>query len=296
MSGWDGIDEFVAVADAASFTAGAAIHGASVTHMSRAVARLENRLQTQLFHRTTRMVRLTDTGRVFLDQCRRIVLERDEAIAMISESGEPQGELRLTCSTALGERVLSPIVRRYCDAHPKIQISMELSNRLVDLIGEGFDLAIRTGALTDSRLIGTRIAERTLLTCAAPGYLKAAGRPRHFNDLGDHQCLTGSGKSWHFRIGGRNHDFRPKGRWQCNSGTAVADAAVEGMGVCQLPEFYVLPHLATGKLELILDNFRPNDEPIWAVHPQRRHMLPKIKGLVDMLTEQFAVALQLPGS
>lgn len=292
IAGWEGIDEFVTVAEAGSFTAGAAVFGASVTHMSRVIGRLETRVQAQLFHRTTRSVRLTDTGRVFLDHCQRIVMERDEAIAMISESGEPQGELRLTCSTALGERFVAPIVRRYCEAHPKIQVTIELSNRLVDLVAEGFDLAIRTGTLADSRLIGTRIAARTLFTCAAPRYLDGAGRPRHVTDLAGHQCLTGSGTNWHFKVGGREHVFRPKGRWRCNSGAAVAEAAIAGMGLCQLPEFYILPHLATGDLELVLDQFRPDDEPIWAVYPQRRHMLPKIRRLVSLLAEELPSALR----
>lgn len=290
--GWEGIEEFVIVAEAGSFTAGAAIYGSSVTHMSRAIGRLETRVEAQLFHRTTRSVRLTNIGRTFLEQCQRIMLERDEAIAMINETGEPQGELRITCSTALGERFVAPIVRRYCEMHSKVAVSIELNNRLVDLIAEGYDIAVRTGSLTDNRLVGTRIASRTLFTCAAPRYLQQHGRPNRPVDLQRHQCLTGTGTSWHFIDSGRPYIFKPHGRWRCNSGSAVADAAIAGMGLCQLPEFYVLPHLLTGALELVLEDFRAEDEPIWAVCPQRRHMLPKIKGLVKLLSEELPSALR----
>ncbi|RYM09987.1 LysR family transcriptional regulator [Sphingobium cupriresistens] len=291
MHRWEGIDEFVAIAAAGSFKAGAEALGLSTTHMSRAIAALEARVQAPLFHRTTRTVRLTDTGRVFFDHCSRIVAERDEAIAMISEGGEPQGDIRITCSTAMGERFIAPIVRRYASSHAKLRISIDLTNRLVDLVGEGYDLAIRTGQLAESRLIGTRIASRRLHTCAAPAYLDRHGRPAKPGDLSRHECLVGTSPLWRFERGGRAESIRPKGRWRCNSGGAVAEAAIAGMGVCQLPEFYLLPHIASGALEEVLDDFRPDDEPIWAVYPQRRHLLPKISGLLDLLRAELPAAL-----
>ena len=291
MHRWEGIDEFVAIAAAGSFKAGAEALGLSTTHMSRAIAALEARVQAPLFHRTTRTVRLTDTGQVFFDHCSRIVAERDEAIAMISEGGEPQGDIRITCSTAMGERFIAPIVRRYASSHAKLRISIDLTNRLVDLVGEGYDLAIRTGQLAESRLIGTRIASRRLYTCAAPAYLGQHGRPAKPADLSRHECLVGTSSLWRFQRSGRAESIKPKGRWRCNSGGAVAEAAIAGMGVCQLPEFYLLPHIASGALEEVLGDFRPGDEPIWAVYPQRRHLLPKISGLLDRLRAELPAAL-----
>jgi DNA-binding transcriptional LysR family regulator len=291
MRGWDGIDEFVAIAGAGSFKGGADALGLSTTHVSRAVARLEARLQTPLFHRTTRSVRLTDTGRLFFDHCSRIVTERDEAIALISEGAEPQGDLRITCSTAMGERFIAPLVRQFATRHSKISVTIDLTNRLVDLIAEGYDLAIRTGDLPDSRLIGTRIASRTLYTCAAPAYLDRHGRPGSVADLARHECLIGTATQWRFRSWGRTESIRPRGRWRCNSGAAVVEAAMAGMGICQLPEFYVLPHIASGALEQILPDLTPEDEPIWAVYPQRRHLLPKISGLLELLRHELPVAL-----
>lgn len=291
MSRWDGIDEFVAVATAGSFSGGAQALAMSTTHMSRAVARLEQRVQAQLLHRTTRTVRLTDTGRVFLDSCRRIIMERDEAIALIDERGEPQGELRITCSTAMGERFIAPLVREFTARHPKLSVTIELTNRIIDLVGEGYDLAIRTGYLADSSLIGTRIASRSLHCCAAPAYLRDHGRPRRIADLARHECLIGTASTWHFKRQGGEEIYRPKGRWRCNSGSAVVEAALAGMGICQLPEFYVLPLIAQGKLEPLLEEYAPDAEPIWAVYPQRRHLQPKISALIDLLRLELPAAL-----
>jgi len=291
MSLWDGIDEFVAVANAGSFIGGARSLGVSSAHISRSIARLEARIQAQIFVRTTRTIRLTATGQTLLDHCRRIVLERDEAFALVAEGGEPQGELRVTCSAAMGERFIAPIIRRFCERHPQVSVTIELSNRLVDLVGEGFDLAVRTGTLADSRLIGTRIASRNHYTCAAPDYLKRHGTPRHVADLVRHECLAGTAPAWHFKLGSKEYFHRPRGRWRCNSGTAVVDAALTGMGICQLPEFYLLPYIRKGVLVPVLAEFQPDEEPIWAVYPQRRHLLPKISRLVEAMRNELPSAM-----
>lgn len=294
MTRWDGIEEFVAVASAGSFAGGAQALGVSTSHVSRAIARLEDRIQAQVFFRTTRKVTLTDTGRVLVEQCRRIIRERDEVLAMASRGEEPQGELRLTCSTALGERFVAPILRRFAQENPRLSVTIDLTNRLVDLVAEGYDLAIRTGHLADSGLVGTRIASRRFRLCASPAYLDRMGRPRGIEDLPRHDCLVGTSATWHFQVDGEEHAFRPKGRWRCNSGEAVVDAALAGMGLCQLPEFYVRPHIAAGRLEAVLDDVRAGGEPIWAVYPQQRHVPPKIRDLVRRLRSELGPALNPP--
>ncbi|MPT49330.1 MAG: LysR family transcriptional regulator [Sphingobium sp.] len=288
---WHGIDEFVAVATTGSFASAANVLHMPTSTVSRAIARLEEQIRAPLFYRTTRRVTLTESGRLFLDHCRRIIDEREEAFAAISHLREPGGELRITCSTALGEGFVAPIVQRFCMDWPQISITLDLSNRLVDLIGEGYDLAIRTGDLSDSRMVSTRIASRRLYSCAAPDYLARAGTPQSIEELADHQCLIGSGATWHFAVDGAGRSFRPRGRWRCNSGTAVVSAAVAGMGICQLPESYVLRHLAAGELVEILPEHRRKEEPIWAVYPERRHLMPKVRLLVDRLKEQLGPAL-----
>lgn len=291
MSNWDGIDEFIAVATASSFTRGAKAIGMSPTHVSRAIIALEQKVQAQLFHRTTRTVRLTDTGLIFFERCLRIAQERDEAIALIGEQGVPQGELRITCSTAMGERFIAPIIRRFAMPHPKLNVTIDLSNHVVDLVAEGYDLGIRTGIISDPRLIATRVASRTLFTCAAPSYLAHAGTPHIVSDLTKHQCIIGTGATWHFNEGGNEQLHRPRGRFRCNSGQAVVEACIAGLGICQLPDFYILPYLKHGMVVRVLDDYQPDDEPIWAVYPQRRHLLPKIQQVVDCLQHELAPAM-----
>lgn len=290
-SRWHGIDEFVAVATSGSFAGAAKQLGIPTSTVSRAVARLEAQVRTQLFYRTTRKVALTESGRVFVAHCRRIIAERDEAFAALSASGEPGGELRITCSTALGEGFVAPIVQDFCLAWPQINVTLDLSNRIVDLVAEGYDLAIRTGDMSDSRMVRTRVASRSLYSCASPDYLERKGVPVSVTDLARFDCLIGSALIWHFEVDGADRAFRPKGRWRCNSGVAIANAALAGLGICQLPDFYVLRHLASGALVEILPECRRREEPIWAVYPEQRHLMPKVRLLVDQLKMRLGAAL-----
>lgn len=291
MSQWDGLDEIVAVAEAGSFVAAARRLDVSVSHVSRRVAAFEERLQTQIFARTTRSVRVTDTGRLLVEQFQRLIAEREEAFAMVEASGEPQGGLRITCSISLGERFVAPIVRAYAQEYPRLAIDLDLTNRVVDLVSEGYDLAIRTGALGDTRLLRRQISTRQVDLCASPSYLSHRGIPRTIDDLSAHDCLVGSNRQWHFVIDREPVSWRPNARWQCNSGSAVADAAIAGMGICHLPSFYVREAIADGTLVPLLEAFRAPDETIWAVYPQRRHLLPKVRRLVDQLIAGMGPAI-----
>lgn len=284
IGAWDGIEEFVTVARAGSFTAAARSFGASVTHMSRAVSRLEAKLGSQLFHRTTRSLGLTEAGRIFYETGSRLISEREDAIAAVAAQGSPRGNLRITCSYTLGERFIGPILREYAAEHPELAIACDLDNDVVDLIRDGYDVAIRTGHLEDSRLVATRVASRAMMTVAAPEYLDRAGRPGRVADLKDHACLVGSASVWHFQ---RGESFRPEGRWRCNSGMMVLEAALDGMGLCQLPAFYAAAPIAAGRLEEVLAAECPDDEPIWAVYPRLKHLSPKVSLLVALLRRRL---------
>lgn len=289
--GWDGIEECVAVATSGTFAGAAAALGVSTSHVSRAVARLERRLQTTLFVRTTRRVVITEAGISLVPRLRALVEERDAAIAEASSGGDPSGELRITCSVALGERFIAPLAHRFADEHAGLSVSLELSNRVVDIVEEGYDLAIRTGLLADSTLVATRIGARRLSVCAAPSYIDAHGAPESIQDLGRHECLKGTAPNWHFTESGRSMKFTPRGRWRCNSGTAVATAALAGHGICQLPDFYINAHVRAGRLIEILKHLRPPAEPIWAVYPQRKFLLPRVRYFVDMLKSSLPADL-----
>ena len=284
MSRWDGIDEFVAVAEAESFSRAALRLGLSTSGVSREVARLEDRLQTRLLYRTTRQVSLTDAGRLFLARCRVLIQERDAAMQLVGEDeGELKGQLRMTCSSAYGERFVVPAVNAFALAHPRLSLDIALDDGVRDLVSDGFDLAIRFGRLGDSRLIAKRLASRTRRLCASPAYLDKAGAPGTLAEIADHACVVGASETWLFSDGGVETAVRPRGRWRCNSGQAVLDAALSGLGLCQLPNFYVDEPVRTGALVPLLEDHRPADEGVWAVYPHLRHLPAKVRLLVEHL-------------
>ena len=283
MNTWRGLEEFVAVAQTGSFRGAALALRVSSSHISRAVSDFEAILQAPLFFRSTRRVRLTDTGRALLPQCERLILERDEMLAVTAGGGAPSGVLRISCATSIGEKFIAPLLQTYVADHPNVSIDLNLTNRLIDLVGEGFDLAVRTGRLEDSSLIGTKIATRKQIVSASPDYIKMHGRPDQLGDLEHHNCLIGTQSVWQFKIGDQLRTWTPKGSWRANSGKAVLDATLAGMGISQLPHYYVEPELRSGRLvELLIDN-QISEEPIWAVYPHQRHSLPKLFHFVSLL-------------
>lgn len=289
MNRWEGLDEFIAVAETGQFTAAAQRIGLSSSQVSRQIARLEERLQTRLFYRSTRKVALTEAGQTFLQHCQRLVDARDEAMRAISDlTGEPKGLLRMTCAVAYGERFIVPLVNAFMARHPQLRVDIELSNRPLDLVHEGLDLAIRLGRLQDSRLVATRLAPRVMYLCAAPSYLERYGRPHSLSEVARHNCLVGSSDQWTFQQDGKEQSLRVQGNWRCNSGQAVLDAALRGFGLCQLPDYYVLDHLKSGELVSLLEQHRPPNTAVWALYPQQRHLSPKVRQLVDALRDGLA--------
>lgn len=286
MNRWDGLDEFVAVAECGQFAAAGKRLGLSTSQVSRQVAHLEERLQTRLFYRSTRRVALTEAGQTFLLHCRRLQDAREEALRAVGDlAGEPKGLLRMTCAVAYGERFIVPLVNQFMARHSQLRVDIELDNRPLDLLQEGLDLAIRLGRLQDSRLVATRLAPRVMYLCAAPTYLQRAGQPANLSALSEHNCLIGSSDLWHFQEQGREVQVRVAGNWRCNSGQAVLDAALHGVGLCQLPDYYVQTHLRSGALVSLLEHLRPPNTAVWALYPQQRHLSPKVRLLVEHLRE-----------
>lgn len=289
MNRWEGLDEFVAVAECGQFSAAAERLSLSSSQVSRQIARLEERLQTRLFYRSTRRVALTEAGQTFLQHCQRLQDAREEALRAVGDLGsEPKGLLRMTCAVAYGERFIVPLVTDFMVLHPQLRVDIELSNRTLDLLHEGLDLAIRLGRLQDSRLVATRLAPRQMYLCAAPAYLQRYGRPHSLSELARHNCLIGSSDLWSFQASGRDSSLRVQGNWRCNSGQAVLEAALRGLGLCQLPDYYVLEHLRSGALVSLLDNQQPPDTAVWALYPQQRHLSPKVRQLVEFLKQGLA--------
>ncbi|MBF7141688.1 MULTISPECIES: LysR substrate-binding domain-containing protein [Pseudomonas] len=283
---WEGMDEFVAVAELGQFNAAAVQLGVSSSHISRQVSQLEERLQTRLFYRSTRRVSLTEAGHTFLQHCQRLQDGREEALRAVQDLGSsPKGLLRMTCAVAYGERFVVPLVTDFQARHPQLQVDIELTNRPLDLLDEGLDLAIRLGRLQDSRLVASRLAPRRMYLCAAPAYLEQYGRPHSLSELSRHNCLIGSTDQWLLLQDTREITVRVEGNWRCNSGQAVLDAALKGLGLCQLPDYYVQEHLRSGALVALLEAHQPPNTAVWALYPQQRHLSPKVRGLIEHLRE-----------
>ncbi|WP_043238178.1 LysR family transcriptional regulator [Stutzerimonas azotifigens] len=286
---WDGLDEFVAVVETGSFLGAAGRLRVSSSHVSRQVARLEDRLQAQLLYRTTRRVSMTEAGQAFYVRCQRLIEERDQAFQAVSDlNSAPTGLLRMTAAVAYGERFIVPLVNDFMAAHPQLRVEIELTNRLLDLVHEGFDLAIRLGRLTDSSLVATRLAPRAMHLCAAPEYLARYGRPHTLSELAHHNCLIGTSDVWTFQLDNREHGVRPTGNWRCNSGEAVLDATLRGFGISQLPDYYVREPLRQGRLVSLLEANQPPNTAVWAVYPRRRLLSAKVAQLIEALKHGLA--------
>ncbi|MEC9482465.1 MAG: LysR family transcriptional regulator [Halomonas sp.] len=288
MQRWDRIEAFSEVVRLGSFSAAARHLRVSASHVSRLVAQLENQLGTQLLYRTTRQLRLTDAGAVYYDYCRHLFEGFREAESAINDlQSRPQGVLRLTSATTFGERYIAPLANDFQRLHPQLEIRMDFTNRQVDLIDEGFDVAIRMGVLKDSSLIARRLCERREYVVGSRDYFAQMPRPHSLAELATHNCLMGSRDSWLFEVEGRRQEVRVNGRWQANSGPALLDAALKGLGLAQLPDYYVEAHIASGRLVSVLENYQFTDTAVWAVYPRHRHLSPKIRQFVDYLLQHF---------
>ncbi|MEO0548296.1 MAG: LysR family transcriptional regulator [Pseudomonadota bacterium] len=290
---WQGLEELVAVASAGSFVGAARLLGVSTSHVSRAIIALEERVNTSLFFRTTRMVRPTDAGLELVDRARQLIEERDDAFNLIMGKGELFGQLRITCSVHLGERFVAPITHRFAKEHPNVSVRLDLTNRLVDLVGEGYDLGIRTGKIGDDRLNGTPIGERSFYLCAAPSYLVVNGSPRSVVDLENHDCLIGNAQIWRFKDGDNQMTYEPHGRWACSSSAAIVDACLAGMGICQLPALYVANHLREGRLVRLLAPHEENPQMVWAIYPRRFRSLARAEAMIKLLASELPQALSV---
>ncbi|CAM3402842.1 LysR family transcriptional regulator [Psychrobacter glaciei] len=295
---WDGISEFVCVAEYESFTRAAKELGLSTAQVSRQISALEKRLNIKLLYRTTRKVSLTEEGRVFYQHCRGVLDGLDAAEQAVSHlQSKPQGRIKLTAPVTYGEQQLLPLVNDFMVRYSDIEVTAFLSNQKMDLIDGGYDLAIRIGKLSDSTMMAKKLSRRTNFVCAAPAYLEKHGIPHSLSELSQHNCLLGTRDYWHFiedgKIdSGKNTDkeknLRVSGSVQYNSGHSLVDAALKGLGIVQLPDYYVQQYLASGELVSLLDDYREPEESIWAIYPHNRHLSPKIRLLVDYLSEHLA--------
>ncbi len=290
------IESFVAVANKGSLTAVAKSEGVAPAVIGRHIDALEERLGVKLLVRTTRRISLTHEGAGFLDDCQRLLAEMATAEASVSAGGaRASGTLRVTAPAGFGRRHVAPLMPLFLAQHPDLHISLNLSDRVVDIVNEGVDCAVRVGDLPDSSLVSVRLADNRRLCVAAPAYLKRAGMPRHPNDLARHDCLTLSSdasqtRGWAFSIAGALTHLRPSGRLDCSDGQVLHDWCVAGLGLAWRSTWEVEQEVAAGRLCSVLDEFIAPPNGIYAVFAHAKHLPLRVRLWIDFLKSTYGAA------
>lgn len=290
-----GIREFVATVDGGSFTAAALSLGVTGSAVGKSISKLEKRLGVQLLHRTTRRLDLTSEGEAYLISCRRILEELDQTEAYLSTGHQqPIGRLRVDLPTTFGRRHILPSLLTLGLRYPRLDLSVSLRDRPVDLVNEGIDLAVRIGVLPDSsELIARRLGEQRLVICAAPAYLKRHGVPTNRADLANHDCLTGwrRGHRPTWLLKNEQGEVEPQeipSRHQLTDGDALLDACLAGGGLAQLPTWLADDALRTGALTHVLSGISGGAMPIHVLWQKTWHLQPKVRVTVDELAHLAA--------
>lgn len=290
------IESFVAVAAKGSLTAAAHAEGVAPAVIGRRIDALETRLGVKLLVRTTRRITLTHEGSAFLENCQRLLADLASAEASVSAGGvKASGHLRVTAPGGFGRRHVAPLVPRFLAEHPDVSLSLNLSDRVVDMVNEGFDCAVRVGDLPDSSLISVRLADNRRLCVAAPAYLKRAGVPKSPSDLMRHQCLTLSSdasqtRGWAFTVDGRLTHLRPGGRLDCSDGQVLHDWCLQGLGIAWRSTWEVEKEVADGTLQVVLADFAAPPNGIYAVFPHARHLPLRVRLWIDFLKHHYGDA------
>jgi len=285
---------FLRVLDAGSISAAARSLDLSVAVASQRLKRLERELGVRLLHRTTRQLHPTPEGLQLAEQGRALVEDLESLTGSLRQSAtDISGTLRVTMSAAFGGQYISPLLPEFLRRHPRVKLSVNLNDQVVDLIGAGFDLGIRVGALGDSSLVARRLASNQRVLCASPAYLRKHAAPRTPADLAAHECLLLVGSQgrqdvWHFTDReGRDIAQRVRGRFESNQGALLRDAVVAGLGIALHSLWHVHEPLRRGQLRVLLPDYPIAATGIYAVMPQRRLVPPRVRAFVDFLAERL---------
>jgi DNA-binding transcriptional LysR family regulator len=298
MNRWDLLHTFVHVVDSGSFSGAAKKLDVSKSLVSRKISQLERHLGTQLLFRTTRRIHPTDAGHELFSKCDRLFNSLEEAEqAVLNLEDAPRGHLRIVCTDILGERYISLAATRFSTLYPQLKIDVHVTSRLVDLVAEGYDMAVRYGKLTDSSLKARKVFELPHVVCASPQYFAEKGTPKRIEGLQQHNCLVATFDpcaTWRFRVDGKIIDIDLEGNWRSNNASALITAAVEGLGICRLPELYLRDHLNAGRLSAIFDEYQHDVFPVWLVYPNTRYVSAKVRMFIDYLCENIGTLTGKP--
>lgn len=294
MSEQSGLREFVAVVEAGSFTAAADALGVSTSFVSREIKRLEQRLNTRLLHRTTRKLTLTDMGRIYHARGQEIsrlmdALEDD----MADLQDRPKGLVRITAAGLYAEQYVAPALAEFTNKYPDVSIELDTSMNVVNIVEDGFDLAVRMGTLEDSSLIARKVAPRRVMVSASPAYLDCYGRPEDPEDLRQHNCLCFPNMPWRFCYPEGPRTVKVHGNWCSDNGRALVAAAERGAGLIRMTDYYMAAQLRRGDLTAVLEDYEMQDAATWIVFAARDQLPTRVRFVIDFLAERLKNAEQL---
>jgi len=295
MDPFSGILAFVRAAEERSFTRAAHKLGISPSGVSKAISRLEAQFKVRLLHRTSRSITMTPEGAAFYERCRQIVADLEDAGQLLSRAQEaPRGLLRVTLPLSVGRLHLARALPEFARRYPDVRVEASLTDRRVDLVEEGFDVAVRMGRPPDSRLVARQLATGVLTTCAAPSYLKRHGVPRTPEDLASHNCVhfvvpsTGRVQEWKFQRGGKQLSIPVPGNLSLDHAEALVEAALAGTALIQISSYVTAPAIRTRLLKAVLTEFQVDSPPVWVMYRHNRNLTPRVRAFVDFLLDWAA--------
>jgi DNA-binding transcriptional LysR family regulator len=287
------LSTFVEVVARGSLSAAARAEGIAPAVIGRRLDALEQRLGVKLLQRTTRKLALTDEGTAFLEDCQRILAELESAEAAVAErSARATGHLMISAPAGFGRQHVAPLIPSFLAEHREVTVTLHLNDRVVDLIGEGVDVAIRIASLPDSNLVSVKLADNHRVVVGTPAYLKRHGAPKRLADLDQHNCMAisseGSQRGWTFQDGGKNVTMKVTGNMSCNDGAVLHDWVLAGKGLAWRSMWEVGGDIEAGRLRTVLDQYSAPGNDLYAVFAQRRHLPLRIRAFVDFLRRTYA--------
>ena len=288
----DGMAVFVGVINAGSFTAAAHVLGHSTSYVSKEVTRLEKRLGSRLLNRTTRTISLTDAGRAYYERCSQIIIDAENAERSINQLQErPSGLLRINAPGSFSSKYLFTVFAQFMQCYPDVKLEIELNDRLIDVVAEGYDVVIRVGEINDSNLVARKFTSSRAVVVASPEYLKHNGCPREIEELAQHDCIAYSllpmPNQWVFHKDGVRSSVTVDPRVMCDNAALEVEMVKQGIGITRLPLFTCQQEVDSGELKIILDDYDHLKLEVFAVYPHRQYLTAKVRAFVDFVVEAF---------
>jgi DNA-binding transcriptional LysR family regulator len=289
MESFEGIIEFVAVAESRGFSAAAKQLGCSTSHVSRQVARLEERLGCALLARSTRQVNLTENGTDYYHQCKELVIGLQQANEQVNQQQlQLNGTLRVSAAGGFAEHFVAPALMTFAQQHPQLTVEIDFNSRMVNFVDDEVDFAVRYGELADSSLIARKLISRPMMAAASPDYLKQYGTPTHPNQLKNHSCIISNNDHWLFAVDGNQKNIRVRGRWRSNNANVVANACEQGLGIAYMPKSTFKEGIKSNKLVAILEPFWGKGASSWIVYKNRHFQPLRARLAIDFLLTHFS--------